>query len=120
MKVFVSLIIFILFFFTFSFQTQAQSGKGKGKAKGNQQISIKTSAQCEMCKNRIEKALKSTKGIKKANLDLNTKAVNVTFNSNQIDAEAIRKVISNTGYDADDIPADQKAYDALPSCCKKK
>ncbi|MCU0444534.1 MAG: cation transporter [Microscillaceae bacterium] len=104
-------------------KTEKVKGKAdkvsKGKAKGNQEISIVTSAQCEMCKERIEKALNETPGIKMANLDLETKAIKVVYNSNKISADQIRQAIANTGYDADNVGANEKAYSTLPACCKK-
>ncbi len=82
-------------------------------------IIIQTSAQCEQCKDRIEKALAYTKGVKKSNLDLETKKISVIYNPEKTSPEKIREVISKVGYDADSIPADAKAYEELPGCCKK-
>ena len=31
----------------------------------------------------------------------------------------LKKAVTKVGYDADDLPADPKAYDDLPKCCKK-
>ena len=72
-----------------------------------------------MCKERIEKALSYEKGIKSAVLDVKTKIVTVTYNPSKITPEAIRKAITKTGYDADDMPADKDSYAKLPPCCKK-
>lgn len=84
-----------------------------------EEIAIKTSAQCEMCKERIEKALAFEKGVKKAELNLETKVVTVTYKTGKTEPAKLRKAISKTGYDADDVPADQGAYNTLPACCKK-
>lgn len=80
---------------------------------------IKTSAQCDMCKETIEKALAYERGVISSELDLKTKKVRVVFNAGKTTHEKIRKAISLAGYDADDIPADAKAYQRLPRCCKK-
>lgn len=87
--------------------------------KGITELVISTSAQCEMCKERIEKELAFTKGVKYANLDLETKDVTVKFRTDKTTADDIRKAIAGVGYDADDIPADPEAYEKLPACCKK-
>jgi copper chaperone CopZ len=86
---------------------------------GQAEIQIKTSAQCEMCKNRIEEALAFEKGVKKANLDMETKVVTVVYKTSKTEPSKLRKAISKAGYDADDIKADQEAYNKLPACCKK-
>jgi periplasmic mercuric ion binding protein len=127
----IKFLFFALLLMVFTLEAQAQKtkekakdktekvAKNKGKAKGNQEISIATSAQCEMCKERIEKALNETPGIKMVNLDVETKVVKVVFNSNKISADQVRQVIANTGYDADTVSANEKAYSTLPTCCKK-
>ena len=33
--------------------------------------------------------------------------------------ENVKTAIANAGYDADDVPAEQAAYQKLPTCCKK-
>jgi len=81
-------------------------------------VSIKTSAICESCKARIEKALKSTDGITEANLNLNNKKVKVKYDPAKITAEQIRVVVANTGYDADETKKNAEAYNKLPHCCQ--
>jgi len=82
-------------------------------------IKIKTSSQCDMCKERIEEALAFEKGVKTADLDVETKIVTVTYKKSKTSPEKIRKAISKVGYDADDVAADKKAYAKLDACCKK-
>jgi len=82
-------------------------------------IKIKTSSQCDMCKERIEEALAFEKGVKTAELDVETKIVTVTYKKGKTSPEKIRKAISKVGYDADDVAADTKAYAKLDACCKK-
>jgi mercuric ion binding protein len=82
-------------------------------------IVIKTSAICEQCKSKIENDLSFEKGIKNVNLDLKTKAVTVVYNSKKTSAENIRIAITKIGYDADNLPADVKAYQKLHKCCQK-
>ncbi|GGD48127.1 hypothetical protein GCM10011514_10160 [Emticicia aquatilis] len=82
-------------------------------------VKIKTSAICEMCKERIEKQLAFTKGVSESNLDLKEKVVTVTFNPKKTDATKIKQAINDAGYDADETIANEKSYEKLPSCCKK-
>ena len=82
-------------------------------------VKIQTSAQCGMCKDRIEETLAFEKGVKKTNQDLETKIVTVWFKSSKTSSENIRLALTKVGYDADDLLADQKAYQKLPACCKK-
>lgn len=83
------------------------------------EIKIKTSATCDMCKETIEKYVAFEKGVKKVTLDVDTKIATVVYNPKKTSPEKIRLAISKSGYDADNIPADKKAYDKLDACCKK-
>ncbi|NSW45460.1 MAG: heavy-metal-associated domain-containing protein [Bacteroidales bacterium] len=87
-------------------------------AQNKSEIKIKTSAQCGMCKERIEKALAYEKGIYSSNLDLKTKEVTVVYNPQKTSPDKIRLAISKVGYQADDLKADPFAYEELPPCCK--
>jgi periplasmic mercuric ion binding protein len=82
-------------------------------------VKIKTSAICGMCKDAIESALLELPGVKSAVLDLTTRKVKVKYDKDQITLAQLRQGIAAAGYDADDIPALPRAYDALPGCCKK-
>lgn len=82
-------------------------------------VKIQTSAVCDMCKETIEKQLAFTKGVTAAQLDVESAVVTVSFKANKTDIDAIRKSINEVGYDADDSPAEKKAYDNLHHCCKK-
>lgn len=94
-------------------------GMNAATAGDDKEIKIKTSAICEMCKARIERNLGLSKGVKESNLNLSNKVVTVKYNPNKTTPEAIKATIVNTGYDADDVTANQKAHDKLPSCCRK-
>jgi len=82
-------------------------------------IKIKTSATCDMCKETIEKFVAFEKGVKKVIVDVDSKMATVIYNPKKTTPEKIRLAIANSGYDADDVPANKKAYDKLDDCCKK-
>lgn len=81
-------------------------------------VEIKTSAICGMCKNTIERDLAFEKGVKSAELDLETKILTVEFNIKKTDADKIKTRITKVGYHADDKKRDPKAYAKLPACCQ--
>ncbi|MES2734277.1 MAG: heavy metal-associated domain-containing protein [Bacteroidota bacterium] len=87
--------------------------------KKQEEVKIKTSAICKMCKATIERQLAFTKGVEKADLDVATKVVTVAYNPKKTTVEKIKKAINESGYDADESPADPKAYNKLEECCKK-
>ena len=88
----------------------------KSKAKV---VNIKTSAICESCKARIEKALKGTEGVQEAMLNLDSKQVKVKYDPAVTTPEKLRAVVSGLGYNADEVKANADAYAKLPKCCQK-
>jgi copper chaperone CopZ len=110
-----SVIILFVFVFGFTLKSNAQKETKKNTA----EITIQTSAICEQCKDRLEKEMAYTKGVKSSNLNLSDKKLTVVYNPAKTNPSKIKKAISEVGYDADEIPADKTAYDALPPCCKK-
>jgi len=110
MKSFTAATLLILFL--------AMGIEASAKTKGSVVI-IQTSAICESCKARLEKTLKATPGIMEAELNLTNKKVKVKYDPTKLSENQIRLVITQTGYDADDMKADAKAYEKLPHCCQK-
>ena len=104
--------VFMLMLGLFSFgQAHAQSSKEK--------VVIKTSAVCEMCKNNIEKAVYEVEGVKSVYLGVGTKLATIKFDGTVTNVDAIRQAISNAGYDADEVQANEEAYGNLNTCCRK-
>ncbi len=87
--------------------------------KKSETVTIQTSAICESCKKRLEKTLKSSEGIEEANLNLNNKKVKVKYDPAKTSPDKIREVIANTGYDADVVKKNEKAFNNLPQCCQR-
>jgi periplasmic mercuric ion binding protein len=81
-------------------------------------VGIKTSAICEMCKNRLEKDLTFEKGVKSVNLDLETKVLNIAYIDGKTNPELLKKRVTLVGYHADNLKRDPKAYEKLDPCCK--
>ncbi len=87
--------------------------------KNYEEVQIQTSAVCGMCEERIEGNIAYEKGVKKVELDDETKIVTIGFDPRKTNADNMRTAISKLGYDADDVPADKEAYEKLPACCQK-
>ena len=87
--------------------------------KKTEEVKIKTSAVCDMCKYSLEKTMAYEKGVKTSSLDVVSKVITVTYNPERTTPQKIKKAICLTGYDADEIPADSAAYEKLHACCKK-
>ncbi len=85
---------------------------------GTETVEITTSAICGECKERIETALYNQKGVKIAELNMETKVVTVIYSPKKTDVAALKTAITKAGYSADEIPADVDAFNKLPRCCQ--
>ena len=98
----------------FSGKMYAQEKKSKTET-----VEIKSSVVCGMCEERVKQDLAFEKGVKSVEVNLETKMITVEFNPKKTNKEKIKKAITKIGYDADEMLAEDKAYEKLPACCKK-
>jgi copper chaperone CopZ len=91
---------------------------GIASAQGNDTLTVKTTTVCPMCKATIEKAMAYEKGVATSNVDYAAQTVTVIYNPKKTNPEKIKKAITMTGYAADEMPADEKAYNRLEGCCQ--
>jgi mercuric ion binding protein len=99
--------------------TTIANAQSASENKGIQEIKIKTSAVCDMCKETLEKAMAYEKGVKKSTLDVDSKILTVSYDPKKTSPEKIKKAITIAGYDADEMHANDRAYENLNPCCKK-
>lgn len=91
-------------------QTSSHKEEATFKVKGN----------CQMCKKRIESSLKDIDGVKKAKWDVDTKLLNVSYDSKKVTLEYIKNKVASVGHDTEGKRASDKAYNELPMCCQYK
>ena len=97
-------------------------GSGKtpvssGDAKFLSNKTFAVAGNCEMCKDRIEKAAKSVKGVTSASWDIASKKITVEFNNKTTGQDEIQKAIAFAGHDNGKYKADDEVYNKLPECC---
>ena len=68
-------------------------------------------------KARIEKAVKS-EGAASADWNKNTKILTVTFDPSKTSVDSFSKKLAAVGHDTEKYKADDKAYQALDTCCQ--
>lgn len=60
------------------------------------------------------------KGIKSYHVDDKANIITVVYKPKKITPAEIRQAIAKMGFDADDIKADEEAYNKLDACCRKE
>ncbi|MBX2930349.1 MAG: TonB-dependent receptor [Chitinophagaceae bacterium] len=77
---------------------------------------FKVFGKCEMCKERIEQTAFKAKA-SKANWDINTQMLTVSFDSLKTSVNKIKQRIADVGHDTEEFLAPDEVYEKLPSCC---
>ncbi len=111
MKKYIKLLLINIFVFC-SFSVWAQNNK-------IQEVTIQSSIQCGECVERLDDAFADIWSVKSVEYNTDDQTIIVRYNAKKITVEEIREVISETGYDADDVPAQIDAYLELTECCRK-
>ncbi|MCK9398465.1 MAG: efflux RND transporter periplasmic adaptor subunit [Bacteroidales bacterium] len=75
------------------------------------------SGNCDMCKERIEKAAKSVQGVSSADWDVKTKKIHVEYDNALADLNTIHMAIAQAGHDTEKFKASDEVYNNLPECC---
>lgn len=106
----------------FNKQTMDEHGKMETNYAGKKDavhfdvtLSVIKSTECSAL---IETALKSDKGILAYHIDILNKIADMYFDKNKTSKENIKKLISDAGFDADDIKANPDAANKMTAECK--
>jgi Cu(I)/Ag(I) efflux system membrane fusion protein len=84
---------------------------------GLKQMTFKVAGNCEMCKNRIEKAAASLDGVNSALWSTESKILEITYNPEKVELEKIHETIAVAGHDTELKTAPIDVYNELPACC---
>jgi cation transport ATPase len=117
----VTLVLITLFSFTFIQAASLDLSKVNLEAKESKidTLKVQTSAVCKMCKERLEHDMAFEKGVKAVELNMDDKVLTIVYRNDKTTEEELKKAITEIGYDADDMVANQKSHDKLPACCQK-
>ena len=92
--------------------------------KTNQKAVIKTTLNCDHCKEcetcglKFKTEMLKIKGVKMYELDDKAMAFTVYYNAKKTSLQNIKVAISKLGYDADDVKATSEGIATLDGCCK--
>lgn len=78
--------------------------------------SFKVWGKCEMCKARIENAVKAD-GATEAVWDVKTQMLTVKYDPSRTNKEKLSKKLASVGHDTEKYKAPDEVYNALPGCC---
>jgi periplasmic mercuric ion binding protein len=87
-------------------------------AQKSQTVVFQTSAQCGMCKDRIEEVMNFVPGVQYAELNLEDMSLKIKYKTKKTTADELRKHVAAIGYTADDVEPKEEDVKKLPLCCQ--
>ena len=105
--------LIILFFVSFSLFSFSQQKPTK-----NDKANFEVLGNCGMCKNRIEKAAFSVKGVKYASWDIPSGQLRLVYNGLKTNLDVIEMRIAASGHDTENHETKLETYQQLPACCQ--
>lgn len=73
---------------------------------------------CGMCKDRIERAARSIKGLVVAQWDEETQNLKIKYQPGMVQLQDVHQAIANVGHDTDKVKTTDQLYKDLHHCCK--
>ena len=86
----------------------------------NKSEKIKVKGQCDMCKSRIETAVKYLDGVTSAQWDKSSSSLTVSYDDTKTAMQKIQTSIAMAGHDTEMFSASESSYNKLPGCCQYK
>jgi mercuric ion binding protein len=112
-----SLLLTVMFAVAISQSTFAQTNnQNTVKTASSKTESFKVFGNCDLCKERIENAVKE-EGASSASWDKDTKMLTVTYNPSKTSNDKLSKKLASVGHDTEKYKAPADVYDKLPACC---
>ncbi len=87
--------------------TEANPGETTFRVLGN----------CGMCKDRIERAAYTVRGVRYAEWDVDEQMITVRYRPNRTNQEEIERAIAKAGHDTENFLADDDTHANLHHCC---
>jgi Cu(I)/Ag(I) efflux system membrane fusion protein len=78
---------------------------------------ITVQGNCEMCKERIEKAAKVYGALSSTVWDADTKLLHINYYDDDV-PDHVARAVAKAGHDNEKYKADDKVYNTLPECCQ--
>ena len=112
-----SLLLTVMFAVAISQSTFAQTNnQNTVKTASSKTESFKVFGNCDLCKERIENAVKE-EGASSASWDKDTKMLTVTYDPSKTSRDKLSKKLASVGHDTEKYRAPDDVYAKLPECC---
>lgn len=114
----IALALFVGAFSVSSVSAQSKEIKNVEVVEQETTANFQVSGKCNMCKNRIETAVRELEGVKAASWDVKTKTLSVSYDTTKLKESVIHQKVASVGHDTEKVKAKDEVYNKLPGCCK--
>ncbi|MEE4197176.1 MAG: efflux RND transporter periplasmic adaptor subunit [Bacteroidales bacterium] len=94
-----------------------QAAHARETAEASGHVMFEVGGACEMCKERIESAASSVKGVTSAEWSIKNHILHVSYDSKNVILDNVHKAIAAAGHDTEKMKAPDSVYNNLPDCC---
>jgi copper chaperone CopZ len=87
------------------------------QGRNTEEVEFTVLGNCGMCKDRIERAAYSVRGVRSADWDQEKQKLNLTFRTDRTDQETVERAIAKAGHDTENFLTDEETHANLHHCC---
>ncbi|MEN8250645.1 MAG: efflux RND transporter periplasmic adaptor subunit [Bacteroidota bacterium] len=98
-------------------QMEMQDENTNQSGTDSEHVMIKVYGNCGMCKDRIEEAAQTQKGVINATWDSEEQLLHLDYDASLLDPLEVEKAIAAVGHNTEHETAPDDVYDDLPGCC---
>ncbi len=82
-----------------------------------EEVEITVLGNCGMCKDRIERAALTVRGVRSATWNQQEQKLTLAFRTDRTDLETIERAIAKAGHDTENFITDEETHANLHHCC---
>ncbi len=108
----------LIFVFSFSIVfTLFIPEQSMAQGRNVEEVEITVLGNCGMCKDRIERAAYTVRGVRRADWNQQEQKLTLAFRADRTDQETIERAIAKAGHDTENFLADDVTHANLHHCC---
>ncbi len=108
----------LIFVFSFSIVfTLFIPEQSMAQGRNVEEVEITVLGNCGMCKDRIERAAYTVRGVRRADWNQQEQKLTLAFRADRTDQETIERAIAKAGHDTENFLADDETHANLHHCC---
>ncbi len=107
-----SLPVILLLLFIFGLTSPADA-----HGRNTEEVEFAVLGNCGMCKDRIERAAYTVRGVRSADWNQQTQKLTLVFRTDRTDQETVERAIAKAGHDTENFITDEETHANLHHCC---